>query len=398
VVFRNRQFILRSLVDLVEIVYPLPKPPTDGPGRRILVFNWRDTRHVWAGGAEVYVHELAKRWVAAGHHVTVFCGNDGRSPRLELIDGVHIVRRGGFYLVYFWALAYYIMRFRGRYDIILDCHNGIPFFTPLYAKEPVIGVVHHIHQIVFQQYLPRPLAAFASWLERDLMPWAYRRQRFITVSDSTRAEMLDLGLGPAGISIVHNGVDLEQLVPATKDPAPLVLYLGRLAPYKSVDVLVRAFVQIRERVPQAKLIIAGSGEDSRRLKRLATKLNLRDRIEFLGHVSEAQKIALFQRAWVFVNPSLKEGWGLTTIEANACGTPAVGSDVAGLRDSIRNPHTGYLVPHGDADALAGRVSELLSDHELRGRLSTNAVEWARGFRWDASSDRALNLINSEIEA
>lgn len=396
VVFRNRQFILRSFVDLIEIVYPLPKPPKNGAGRRILVFNWRDTRHVWAGGAEVYIHELAKRWVVAGHHVTVFCGNDGHAPRREVIDGVHVVRRGGFYLVYFWAFAYYLVRFRGRYDVILDCHNGIPFFTPMYAKEPVIGVVHHIHQIVFKQYLPRPLAAFASWMEKDLMPWAYRRQRFITVSDSTRAEMAALGLGPAGISVVHNGVDFSQLTPGPKDPSPLVLYLGRLAPYKSVDVLIRAFAGIKQRVPEAKLIIAGNGEDAGRLKRLAGKLDLREHIDFLGHVTDAQKIALFQRAWVFVNPSLMEGWGLTTIEANACGTPAVGANVAGLRDSIQNPHTGYLVPHGDSGALAGRVEELLADRDLRERMSQSAVDWAHRFQWDASSRQAMNLISAEL--
>jgi glycosyltransferase involved in cell wall biosynthesis len=216
----KRKFILRSLVDFIEIIYPLPKPPKKSTHKRILIYNWRDTRHTWAGGAEVYVHELAKRWVKSGHHVTLFCGNDGELPRREQIDGVHIVRRGGFYLVYFWAFAYYIVRFRGRYDIILDCHNGIPFFTPLYAKEPVIGVVHHIHQVVFKHYLPGPAAALAGWMERDLMPWAYRSRQFITVSESTRQEMVDLGLTGAGISIVHNGVDLAELTPGPKHKAP----------------------------------------------------------------------------------------------------------------------------------------------------------------------------------
>jgi glycosyltransferase involved in cell wall biosynthesis len=395
VVFANGRFFLRGFTDLIEIVYPLPKPPKRGDGKRILVFNWRDTRHTWAGGAEVYVHELAKRWVRGGHHVTVFCGNDGAAPRREIIDGVHIVRRGGFYLVYFWAFAYYLVRFRGRYDIILDCHNGIPFFTPLYAREPVIGVVHHIHQVVFKQYLPRPLAALASWLEKDAMPWAYRHNQFITVSESSRQEMQALGLGTAGINLVHNGVDLGHLVPGPKSPGPLVLYLGRLAPYKSVDVLIKAFAQIRAQVPAARLVIAGSGEDSARLKRLATKLSLRDAIDFKGKVPDARKIGLLQSAWVFVNPSLMEGWGITTIEANACGTPVVGANVAGLRDSIRNPHTGYLTPHGDPDALASRVTQLLTDSRQRAFMSGNALDWARRFDWDTSSDRALELIQRE---
>jgi hypothetical protein len=300
VVFRNRQFILRSLVDLVEIVYPLPKPPKRADTRRILIFNWRDTRHSWAGGAEVYVHELAKRWVGGGHHVTVFCGNDGRLPRREIIDGVHMVRRGGFYLVYFWAFAYYLVRFRGRYDVILDCHNGIPFFTPLYAKEPVIGVVHHIHQVV-----------------------------------------------------------------------------------------------VRRQVPGARLIIAGSGEDASRLQQLSADLQLSDGIEFKARVSDAGKISLLQSAWVFVNPSLMEGWGITTIEANACGTPVVGSNVSGLRDSIRTPDTGFLTPHGDHEALANRITDLLTNHDQRASMSAKALDWSHRFDWDTSSARALKLIQDE---
>jgi glycosyltransferase involved in cell wall biosynthesis len=325
----------------------------------------------------------------------LFYGNDGHLPRREQIDGVHIVRRGGFYLVYFWAFLYYLVRFRGRYDVILDCHNGIPFFTPLYAKEPVIGVVHHIHQVVFKQYLPAPAAALASWMERDLMPRAYRRRRFITVSESTRAEMVELGLTGAGISIVHNGVDLAALSPGPKSAEPLILYLGRLAPYKSIDVLIRAFAAVREQVPTSRLVIAGSGDDSRRLKALATRLKLRSSTDFVGHVSDAQKVSLYQRAWVFVNPSLMEGWGITTIEAGACGTPTVGADVAGLRDSINNPKTGYLTPHGDSAALASRISMLLTDHSLRSDMSINAVKWARRFEWDQSSKRALTLVESE---
>jgi glycosyltransferase involved in cell wall biosynthesis len=394
----NRKFFLRGFVDLVEIVFPLPKVPKNHAGKRILIYNWRDTRHLWAGGAEVYIHELAKRWVQEGNQVTLFCGNDGNLARDENIDGVDIVRRGGFYLVYFWAFMYYLFRFRRRYDVILDCHNGVPFFTPLYASEPIIGVVHHIHQVVFKQYLPGPMAAFAGWLERDLMPWAYRRNRFITVSDSTKDTMRELGLGTAGIDVIHNGVDLRELHPALgkKDSAPVVLYLGRLAPYKSIDVLIRAFANVRGRLPEAKLLIAGSGEEEGKLKRLTSKLGLSESTEFRGHVSNDEKIALYQRAWVFVNPSLMEGWGLTVIEANACGTPVIGSNVAGLRDSIKNPHTGYLVNHGDDAAFASRIYQLLTNGPLRRRMSGNAVDWANQFEWGESSHQAMALIESEV--
>lgn len=394
----NRTLVGRGLKDLISLFKPLPSPIPGRPeGKRILVFNWRDQRHVYAGGAELYVHELSRRWVEQGHAVTLFCGRDGSTtPRRETLDGVKIVRRGGFWLVYVWAMLYYLIRFRGSYDVIVDCHNGIPFFTPLYAGVPVVGVVHHIHQEVFKRHLPAPAAALARWLEGTLMPWAYRRCQLIAVSESTKQDMLALGLKGAGIHIVHNGVDLDDLYPATKADTPLVVYLGRLKAYKSVDVLVRAFHEVTMTIPGAKLVIAGPGEELNRLKALAAKLGLtRDQIEFKGRVSDNERRRLLQRAWVFVNPSLMEGWGITTIEANACGTPVVGANVAGLRDSIQNPHTGYLVPHGDHAAFAGRVRELLTDHAQRDFMSRNAVEWANQFKWDDSSRRALHLIEGE---
>lgn len=391
----NFRYIVRGIIDLVQVAFPLPEARRHTTAKNILIFNWRDLRHVHAGGAEVYVHELAKRWVHQGHTVTLFCGNDGRAPRREERDGIRIVRRGGFYLVYLWAALYYLIRFRGRYDIIIDCHNGVPFFTPLYARVPVIGVVHHIHQQVFYKYLPRPMATLAAWLERELMPRVYRRCRFIAVSASTKHDMEALGITGASIEIVHNGVDLEHLYPAAKAPAPLVAYLGRLKAYKSVDVLLRAFHKVHARLPEARLIIAGSGEEEPRLKQLAAELGLGRAVQFQGHINETDKRHLLQRSWVLVNPSLMEGWGLTVLEANACGTPAVGANVAGLRDSIRTTHTGYLAPHGDTDAFAGHLHHLLTNHQLRTDMSRNAVQWAHEFEWGHSSRRALALIESE---
>ncbi len=388
---RNGRFIVRNLVDLVDAFFPLAQPRAALGGKRILVFNWRDTKHVFAGGAEVYIHELAKRWVKEGHHVTVFCGNDGQTSRQETIDGVRIIRRGGFYMVYVWAFVYYLLQFRGRFDLIIDCENGIPFFTPLYAKEKVVCLLHHVHQQVFRKYLIAPLAFFASILENRVMPWAYRQAKFITISDSSKDDLLDLGLGLNGVKIIHPGINLDVLRPGQKEKFPLVLYLGRLKAYKSVDVLIKAFKNIVAKIPQARLVIAGSGEEERNLKNLAAELAL-SQVIFAGKVSEEEKLSLLQKAWVLVNPSMIEGWGITTIEANACSVPVVAADVPGLRDSVRNPHTGYLVPHGDVEGFSRRITELLMDHKLRGKMGRYAVLWAKKFDWNNISEQGLKVI------
>ena len=394
---KELRFIGRAFSDLLGIFLPLPQAASAGPGKRdILIFNWRDKQHKFAGGAEVYIQEMAKRWVKEGNRVTLFCGNDGASPRSEIVDGIEVVRRGGFYLVYLWAVIYYLLRFRGNYDVVVDCQNGIPFFTPLYVREPVFCVMHHVHQEIFRRYLKGFQASFAMFLEKRVMPLVYRDTKFITVSNSTKNAMEDLGLTGIGIDIVHNGVDLRRHKPAPKSAVPMVLYVGRLKAYKSLDVLIRAFEQVKNSVQAARLVIAGSGEQDAWLRQFVRDLGLTDSVEFLGRVSDEDKILLMQGAWVFVNPSLIEGWGITTMEANACGTPVVGANVPGLRDSVINPHTGFLVPHGNSQAMAEKILEVIEDKSLRTEMSREAYRWAQEFDWERTSTKFLELVNQTV--
>lgn len=393
------RFMIRAAADFIGVAAPFKTYdiPTKQNGKRILVFNWRDQRHTHAGGAEVYIQELAKRWVAEGSHVTMFCGSDGgNAPRHEEIDGINIIRRGGQYLVYIWAFLYYSIRFRSKFDLIVDCHNGIPFFTPLFTRLPVICVVHHIHQEVFKRHLPKPLAAFACFLEARVMPRAYKYSQYVTVSESTKHEMEDMGMTSAkGIDIVYNGVDLDNLKPAKKSEKPLIVFLGRLQAYKSIDVLINAFSDVIKHTPDAKLVIAGGGDAEANLKQLVHELKLEKSVSFAGKVSEKEKLNLFQHAWVMVNPSMKEGWGITTIEANACATPVIGSDVPGLRDSIVNGQTGELVPYGNVKTLAQHIKKYLADEPRRIATESSACKWAQSFRWDNSAHRLYDLIRRE---
>jgi glycosyltransferase involved in cell wall biosynthesis len=391
---RNSAFILRNIIDLIDLFADVPNQKSFSPdSKRVLIFNWRDTHHAYAGGAEVYLHELAKRWVERGFSVTQFCGNDGHTPRNEVVDGVQVIRRGGFYFVYFWAFWYYLLRFRGRIDIIIDCQNGIPFFAPLYAKEKIYCLMFHVHQEVFRRSLSKPLAAFASILENRLMPWAYRQTRFITISKSSKKEMESWDIGEAGIEIVYPGIDLNKFGPAKKSERPLVVYVGRLQVYKSVHILIKAARRIIKKNSNVRFAIAGDGEERKRLVNLVEKLDLQDKVSFLGRISDQKKVELYQKAWVFVNPSLMEGWGITSIEANACGTPVVASDVPGLRDSVRNPSTGYLVKYGSPKAFAQKILKLINNQDLRNQMQQKSIAWAKNFEWDKSAQRSLKIIS-----
>lgn len=385
-----------NISDFLGLFTKLGSPKKDKKaGIRILIFNWRDTRHRWAGGAEVYVHELAKRLVSKGNSVTVFCGNVGRLPKNEVMDGIQIYRRGGFFMVYVWAMLYYIFRFRGNYDVIIDSENGIPFFTPLYSKEKTFLLIHHVHQEVFRKSLRWPGSWLALFLEAKLMPFVYRNTEVITVSPSSKEEIIRHKLTKKDPTIVYNGVDLKSFKPGKKSKKPMILYLGRLQYYKSLHIFIVMARRLLKNIPDAEFIIAGEGGEMGNLKKFAEKLGIAEKVKFLGKVTEAEKINLFQKAWVFVNPSLMEGWGITTIEANACGTPAVASNVPGLRDSINNPHTGFLVTYRNYDGFAKSVEKLIVDKKLWKEMSMESINWASNFSWEKSADELFKIITRE---
>ena len=372
-------------------------PKYNPSSKRILILNWRDTRHKWAGGAEVYIHELAKNWVKNGNVVTIFCGNDTTKPRNELIDGIEIYRRGGFYTVYVWAILYYIFKFRGKYDVIIDSENGIPFFTPLYTNAHRFLLIHHVHQEVFRKSLKWPLSTLALFLEARLMPLVYRNAQVVTVSPSSKEEILKHKLTKKDPLIIYNGVDTTQFKPGEKSEKPLILYLGRLQRYKSLDVFIKAAKEILGKIPDAEFVVAGEGEEKINLIKLAQNLGILEKIKFLGKVTEEEKIELFQKAWILMNPSFMEGWGITTIEANACGTPTIASNVPGLRDSVSNLKTGILVEYGDYQAFSQNAIILLQDNQLRKEMSLNSIQWAGKFSWEESAISFNNILSEELE-
>ncbi len=366
---------------------------------RVLIFNWRDTKHIWAGGAEVYIHELAKRWVAKGYQVTQFCGNDSKSPRNEVIDGVQIYRRGGFYMVYVWAFLYYCFKFKGKFDVVIDSENGIPFFTPLFAREKTLLLIHHIHQEVFLTDLKFPLSQIGKFLEGVLMPLIYKNTKIITVSPSSKKAIESLGLGKKEeISIISPGVDLGKFqTNIRKTSKPSLLYLGRLKPYKSLDRFINIMVKIKEQVPGVSLTIAGDGESRADLEALVQKLNLGRVVKFLGMVSDKTKVELFAKSWALVQPSRIEGWGITIIEANAAGTTVIASDVPGLRDSVNNPHSGLLVTWDNEEKWINATVSVLTDKKQRNHLEEVAKGWAKEFSWEVSAEKLSILIKENLK-
>jgi len=392
-IVENNYASLMGLFDKIKS----PKRVWKNNAMRILIFNWRDTKHVYAGGAEVYVHELAQRWVQNGNKVTIFCGNDNSSPTYEHLNGVEVYRRGGTYTVYFFAIAYYLTKFRGKYDVIIDCENGIPFFMPLFAREQVILLIHHVHQDIFRKFLRFPLNYVAEVLEGKVMPFIYQNKTVVTVSQSSQKNIFDLGFTRAeNIEIIPNGVSDGLYVNYPKTDYPSFVYLGRLKEYKNIHVAIEAFSKVLRVHRNAKLSVVGTGEEYLKLVKLVNDLKIAHAVIFHGRVTEKEKAVLLSQSWAALQPSQMEGWGITVIEANAAGTPVIASNVHGLKDSVIDGQTGVLVPVGDVARFAIAMRKVVEDDMLRMNLTKEAILWAKNFNWDKSADAFYDLIGKNF--
>lgn len=389
--------LMQGIRDFFEGLAEVADPAMNTKKANVLMFNWRDTQHVWGGGAEVYIEEFARRFVRAGHSVTLFCSHDRKTKTTEMVQGVQIVRRGGFITTYIYACLYYLLVFRGKYQLIVDCENGIPFFTPFYSRLPKILVIHHVHQEVFRENLFYPLAKFAQVLESHLMPFVYRKAQLVTISQTSKRAIRRYLFPTQSIEIIPSGIMTRLYRPGSKAAHPLVVYVGRLKQYKRLEDFILTAKAIHRMVPSARFVIAGEGDDGERLRQLTRDMGMQKVITFTGRVSEAKKIQLYQQAWVVMNPSSMEGWSITTIEANACGTPVIAADVPGLRDSIRPRHTGVLVSLGDINAYTQELFRLLTNSTVREEMSKNSRKWAMQFSWSKSALKFILLAVTMIK-
>ena len=363
---------------------------------RILAVNWRDIRDPLGGGAEQHLHHILKGAVAAGHEVELICAGYAGASAEDEIDGVRILRRGDWRVANFVLPGLVRQRLReASWDLLVEDINKIPFFTPLYAgKVPVVAVVPHLFgRTVYRE--TNPLAATYVWAGEWPIPWVYRNAWFEVISPSTADDLVRRGLRRKRIEMIYCGLDQERFAldePPARSERPLVVCWSRLRRYKSTDVAIRAFVQIRRELPEAEMLVMGRGPDESRLRRLTTRLGLDDAVRFTGHLPWDELVRTLHRAHVFLNPSPKEGWGLTVVEANQCGVPVVASDRPGLQDSVRDGQTGCLVPYGDPRAMAQAALGLLHDEDLWACYSDAARAWAGTFSWDRCVDESLALF------
>jgi glycosyltransferase involved in cell wall biosynthesis len=352
--------------------------------RRVHVLAWRDLVDIEAGGSEVHAAKILALWAEAGLEVTMRTSYAQGHPFEGDRDGYHVVRRHGRFMAFPTAVLSELGGSHGPRDGLVEIWNGVPFLSPLWARGPKIAWLHHVHRDMWDMVLEPRLARAGKFMEHRLAPPLYRSMPIVTLSESSRRELIDyLGLRPAQVSVVPPGID-ERFCPGERrSTTPLVVAAGRLMPSKRFDVLVRVAHAVRRDVPDLELVIAGDGYERPALEAQVAALGADDWVRIAGRVSDEELLSLYRRAWVVASASIAEGWGMTLTEAAACGTPSVATDIAGHRDAVAEGLSG-LLSHDDR-ALARDLTAVLTDAELRAKLSDGAQRHAATLTWPAAA-------------
>lgn len=362
----------------------------------ILILNWRDIKNPAGGGAEILTHEMAKRWVKAGHNVTQFSSAFINAKREEKIDGVQFIRRGKWWNVHLLAIPFYFKN-RKKYDVVIDEVHWFPFFAALYAPQKTIALTCEVASKLLFRIFPYPIAIIFLFIERLYLLF-YRKVPTMVISQSTKEDLLAAGHFKENVIILPMGITVPKKVKIfLKEKVPTLISVGRLNKQKGTLDLIEAFSAINKAIPKSTLWLVGSGEKdfSKLLEERIDDLGLKNKVKMWGFVSEVEKFTLLSKSHVLISASMQEGWGLTIPEAGYVKTPSVVYNIPGFRDIIIQNKTGYLV-NTNPDDLANKTVTLLQDSALYTNMQHESHIQAKSFTWDKTAEIALDFINKYI--
>jgi glycosyltransferase involved in cell wall biosynthesis len=363
--------------------------------RRVHALAWRDLDDVEAGGSEVHIDEIASRWAEAGIEVTLRTSWAQGQPTDAVRKGYRVIRRAGRQMVFPRAAMAELAGRTGPRDALIEIWNGMPFLSPLWCRGPRIVFLHHVHAEMWSMVLGPNLGRLGELFERRVAPPLYRGTRIVTLSESSKQEMVeDLGFREERVTVVHPGIDRRFCPGGERDPEPLVTAVGRLAPVKRYESLVRAADRARQAVPNLRLQIVGEGFERPNIEAVIDELGANEWVTLRGHVTDDELVDLYRRSWLVASASAREGWGMTLTEAAACGTPAVATRIPGHEDAIVDGVSGLLAE--DEAALAAAMAEVLGDRQRFDELSKGALARAGELTWGQTATQVMRVLADEV--
>jgi len=366
----------------------------------ILILNWRDIKNPKSGGAEVLTHEIAKNWVKKGHRVTIFSSHFQDALPAEIMDGVKVIRKGHpdirflFASVHFLAFLYYIQNSKS-FDAVVDEIHGIPFFTPWYVKTKKVALICEVASNLWVKMFGTLFGTVGRLMEEFYLGYVYKEIPYLTISNSTKKELIKEGVDEKNITVLPMGVTAPKaLGKKKKENPPSLIFVGRLSKSKGIEDAILALKEVSKIYKNIKLWIVGGGDKDYvdYLKKMVKRLRMEDMVIFFGFVSENKKFELMGKAYILIAPSMKEGWGLTVPEAGKVGTPAIGYNVEGLRDVILNGRTGILTSKNNYTELAKEIIKMLENNSKYKSYAKAANIMSLSYNWENTAKVALQVL------
>ena len=368
---------------------------------RILILNWRDTRHPKSGGAEAVTMEYAKWWVHMGHQVTWFTSGYRGAKNEEFIDSIRIIRQAGSQTVYLLTPLYLLFHSH-EYDLIVDEVHGIPFFSPLFTKKPIIVFIHEIAGDIWNFMYHPPISWIGKNLE-ELYLRLYRYKLFWTDSESTAGELIERGIKRNLITVIPCPIpsftlSIAETVKDKKEKIPTFIFVSRVVKMKGIEEVVKAFAFIQKEMPVSQLWIVGGGEEAyvKKIQSMIREYGINENVTWFGKLNEKEKLTCMAKAHVLLHASVKEGWGLVVLEAGFLYTPSVVYNVPGLRDVVHDKITGIVVSDNSPLELARASLCLYRDKERYKKYQTNAHTWAESLTWDITGKKSETILKRAI--
>lgn len=367
---------------------------------KIVIFNWRDIKNPNAGGAEILTHELAKRFVAQGHDVTLFSSHFPKGKKRDVVDGVVILREGEpdlralHHSVHYHAYRYYKKYLKGHVDVVIDEIHGMPFFTRFYVKEQKIAFICEVAKDIWDKMYPFPWNIIGKTMERIIL-FLYRGINFTTISESTKQDLISYGIPKDAITVLPMGFRRIAIKNGKKQVNPTAIFVARINKMKGIEDAIQAWRIVVKRYPKAMLWVVGKGEEHYLafLRKKIRANHMEKNIHFWDFVSEKKKFQLMARAHVLISPSVREGFGLTIPEAGSVGTPAIVYDVPGLRDIVDDTN-GIKLKKNTPEELAKELIAFFKDKERQQQLGRQAKKKSLQYNWETTAKVFLQKIQS----
>lgn len=365
---------------------------------RVLFLATRDSTHPGVAGGDINMWECARYLASKGHSVTFAASRYPGSLPEETCEAVHIVRLGGIRTLWLTSFWYYVRQCRSKYDVVIAEGFGgsrIPRLAPLYVREPIVTEWRQIHRAIFKAQYHPAVVPLLNILEHATAV-LHRNSRVIAYTDEWKQQFPALGFPPQNVFVVPVSIREHWLSIGSRplNREPNLVWLGKFRRYKYPDVPISVMPRILQRVPNARLVLAGRHDDRRyegHLQRLVQRLDLGSNVEFRFDISEAEKEELLLRARALLLPSAVEGFGIVVLEANACGVPVVAS--TGVPPSVVvGGLNGLRYDEGDLTGLADQATRLLTDDEVFNRLSRSGTLFVRDFGWEAAGRKFEEVV------